>query len=86
MLDAKETVAVAVHPVSGQKRITLTGNVINAAENIIFLVTGISKSTVLRQIINKETGFEKYPTSHIQPVKGKVTFYLDKAAATEIHQ
>ncbi|MEI6556129.1 MAG: 6-phosphogluconolactonase [Paludibacter sp.] len=86
LLDAKETVAVAVHPVSGQKRITLTGNVINAAENIVFLVTGISKSTVLRQIINEEPGFEKYPTSHIQPVKGKVTFYLDKAAATEIHQ
>lgn len=86
LLDTEPIVAVAVHPVSGQKRITLTGGIINTAENIVFLVTGFSKSPVLRQIIHKEQGFEKYPISHIQTARANVTFYLDKAAASEIQQ
>ena len=82
MLQYESTVAVAIHPTSGQKRITLTGNIINAAANVVFLITGLSKSPVLRQIIQHESGFEQYPASYIQP--GTVAFYLDKAAASEL--
>ena len=82
LLDVAETVAVAVHPASGQKRITLTGNVINASAQVIFLITGASKSSVLRQIISHESGYDCYPASYIQ--SGSVAFYLDKAAANEL--
>jgi len=82
LLQYESTVAVAVHPSSGQKRITLTGNVINAASQVVFLITGSSKSSVLRQIIQHESGFEQYPASYIQ--SGSVAFYLDKAAANEL--
>ena len=82
LLQTETTVAVAVHPSSGQKRITLTGSIINAAVQVIFLITGSSKSSVLRQIIQHESGFEQYPASYIQ--SGSVAFYLDKAAANEL--
>ena len=82
LLQYESTVAVAVHPTSGQKRITLTGNVINAAGQVVFMITGSSKSSVLRQIIQHESGFEHYPASYIQ--SGSVAFYLDKAAASEL--
>lgn len=45
--------AVAEHPASKQKRITITGNVINNARKIVFLVTGESKSKILSTICNK---------------------------------
>lgn len=86
LLDVQQTVAVAVHPTSGQKRITLTGTVINHAENVIFLVTGSSKATVLRQIIHREPSFETYPTSYIHSQSGAATFYMDKAAANELSE
>ncbi len=82
LLQAETTVAVAVHPSSGQKRITLSGNIINAAVQVVFLITGSSKSSVLRQIIQHESGFEQYPASYIQ--SSKVAFYLDKAAASQL--
>ncbi|HEY6915084.1 MAG TPA: 6-phosphogluconolactonase [Paludibacter sp.] len=84
LLHAEQTVAVAVHPTSGQKRITLTGNVINHAEQVIFLVTGLAKSTVLRQIFKREPDFKNYPASYIHSQCGAASFYLDKAAANEL--
>ena len=84
LLDVNQNVAVAIHPISGQKRITLTGSVLQEAAKVVFLVTGISKSDVIRQIINRETGFDKYPSSYIRPKSGAAEFYLDKAAAAEL--
>ena len=86
LLDAPKTVAVAEHPTSGQKRISLTGNVINNADKVVFLITGASKSTVLRQIIKRESGFEKYPASYIHDQSGAIAFYIDKAAANKLSE
>ena len=38
--DASESCAVATHPDSGQKRVTISGDVINNASAVAFLVTG----------------------------------------------
>jgi 6-phosphogluconolactonase len=84
LLDARETVEVAVHPTSGQERITLTGSVINHADEVVFLITGSTKSTVLRQIVNRQPVFETYPTSYIHSQSGPAAFYIDKAAANEL--
>jgi 6-phosphogluconolactonase len=84
LLNVSDAVAVATHPTSGQNRITLTGNVILAASDVLFLVTGASKTDVLRQIVNREAGYEKYPSSYIYSPTGAVTFYTDKAAASEL--
>lgn len=84
LLHTEQTVAVAIHPTSGQRRITLTGRVINHAEEVVFMITGSSKATVLRQIFKREPGYENYPVSYIHSQSGVADFYIDKAAANEL--
>jgi 6-phosphogluconolactonase len=72
------------HPVTGQKRVTLTGTTINQAEEVVFLITGSSKYEVLEQIMNHKPGFKNYPASYIHSQNGAAQFYLDKAAAAKI--
>lgn len=81
LFESDNTVGVAVHPATGQKRITLTGKTINQAESIVFLVTGVSKATIIAEIINKKAGYQQYPASHIEGIKNPVCFYLDKESA-----
>lgn len=81
LLNSQDICQVAVHPGSGQKRITLTGNVINNAAEVIFLVTGDSKKEILAEIINKSEKWKTYPAAHIHPVSGNLKWYVDKAAA-----
>jgi len=84
LLDVPESVAVAVHPTSGQKRITLTGRVINVASQVAFLITGASKASVIRQIIQREPAYQNFPTSYIRSANGLADFYVDKAASADI--
>ncbi|MEO0583608.1 MAG: 6-phosphogluconolactonase [Bacteroidota bacterium] len=81
LLDSPQTCAVAIHPDSGQKRVTLTGKVINQAKEVAFLVTGASKKEKVQAILGKEEGSKAYPAAHIQPVEGNLSWYLDEAAA-----
>ncbi len=69
---------IATHPGSGQKRITLTGPVINNAREIIFLVTGKSKAPKVDQILNMKEGFRKYPASLVD--REKSIWLLDQLA------
>ncbi len=80
LLDSENTVEVATHPQSGQKRITITGNVVHEAEKVLFLITGSSKAEIVSSIINKEPGSESYPASHMHDSKGQAHFFLDEQA------
>lgn len=80
LLKSEAICAVATHPESGQKRVSMTGPVLNAAKKIDFLVTGEGKASVLNEIFGKTGEWETYPTSFIKS-EGPVTFYLDQAAA-----
>lgn len=84
MLASDRICAVATHPESGQKRVTMTGPVINASDEVAFLVTGNSKTQRVAQILNQEHGAEDYPVAHIQPRDGKLYWFLDEAAAAEV--
>ena len=84
LLDSKNICEVALHPLLNQKRITLTGEVINNADQIIFLVTGASKAKMIDTILNKRTDFEKLPASFVKPKQGKLIWMLDEAAASLI--
>jgi 6-phosphogluconolactonase len=77
--DTGNVCEVATHPESGQKRVTLTGNVINNAQNIVFLVTGSSKAEKVHEIINKKGQFNSYPASLVDTDKS--TWMLDEEAA-----
>lgn len=73
---------VTNHPSSGQKRITLTGRVINNADVVAFMVSGKKKAEIVRNIINKCPGHEKYPASEVNPSPGKLIWYLDQEAGS----
>ena len=72
---------VGVHPESGQQRLTLTGRVINNADNVFFLVTGKDKATRLAEILGRGKQAETFPASYIKPVHGKLSWFLDNEAA-----
>ncbi len=79
--DSDEYCEVAVHPDSGQKRITITGQVINNAREVAFLVTGSDKKEKVAEIIGKEEISKSYPASLVLPTSGKLAWFMDQAAA-----
>ena len=81
---AGESCVVATHPESGQKRVSLTGEVINAAKTVAFLVTGASKEDKVTAILNDTTAASEYPASLVQPDSGDLHWFLDQAAAKGI--
>ena len=84
LIKSKETCAIAVHPDSGQIRITLTGHILNASKKILFLVTGSEKSQVVYDILHHKGDWEKYPASYVKPVNGQIIWILDRKAAARI--
>lgn len=84
LLMAETVCAVAIHPDSGQKRITLTGPVINRARQVVFLVTGASKTDKVREIIREEGNWAAYPAAHIRPLSENLDWFLDEAAAADL--
>jgi len=82
--DSENNCEVAIHPDSGQKRVTITGNVINNAKEVAFLVTGDGKKDKVEIIINELKDFEIYPAALVAPYSEKLTWFLDKAAAQKL--
>ena len=76
LLEVDKTCAVAIHPESGQRRISLTGKVINAAKQVHFLVTGASKNSVIKEIFSKTGNYKNYPASYIEGAD----WWMDEAA------
>jgi 6-phosphogluconolactonase len=79
LLNSEKICEVATHPSSNQKRITLTGKVINNSKRIIFLVAGKSKAEILKKIINEKNKI--YPAEFIELVDGSLDFFIDSDAA-----
>jgi 6-phosphogluconolactonase len=84
LLTSSNLCAVAQHPDSGQPRVTFTGNLIKAASRIVFLITGLDKADVLRQVIEQTNGSRSFPAAHIHGPQ--VEFFLDQAAASALIQ
>lgn len=82
--DSENYCEVATHPVSGQKRITITGTLINNAHEVAFLVTGSDKKEKVTEIIHKTGNFKKYPASQVTPANGNLIWFLDKEASSEL--
>jgi len=79
LLTSENWCEVAIHPVSGQKRITLTGKILNNAKKVVFISTGESKAKIVKNII--VGAFTEYPASHINPINGEIIWILDQGAA-----
>lgn len=84
LLKSNSICAVGIHPVSGQNRITLTGKTICQGKEVIFLVTGSGKASVVAEIFNQTELAASYPAAHIKPLPGPAEWFLDEAAARKI--
>ena len=84
LLESTEICAVATHPVSRQKRVTLTGKVINTAERICFLVTGNAKAERLNEINNYPEKAKTLPAAYIRPIAGKLEWHVDTEAVSRL--
>jgi 6-phosphogluconolactonase len=60
-------------------RLTMTLPVLNAAAEVVFLISGAEKAEVLRQVLEGPPG--NFPAQCIQPVNGRLTWFVDEAAA-----
>lgn len=76
--------AVATHPISGQKRVTITGNVLNNANQVFFLVTGKNKALRVSEIMNDNEAAKLLPAYYISPSNGELIWFLDEEAASQI--
>ncbi len=84
LLNTEKICEVAQHPNSGQKRITLSGRVINNANRIFFLVTGENKAIRISEIMNDTDAAKQLPAYHISANSGRLIWFLDDAAASKI--
>ncbi len=84
LLNTEKICEVAQHPNSGQKRITLSGRVINNANRIFFLVTGENKAMRISEIMNDTDAAKQLPAYHISANSGRLIWFLDDAAASKI--
>ncbi len=65
-------------------RITLTLPVLNAARRVFFLVSGMDKASALHEVLEGSAAPEKYPSKLVQPTDGKLIWFVDRAAASEL--
>ena len=65
-------------------RLTLTLPVLNAARYVAFLVSGTDKAGVLRTVLEDDASPEQYPSKLVRPTNGKLIWFVDRAAASEL--
>ncbi len=82
LFDSDKICEVATHPATGQKRITLTGKVINNADAVVFLVSGKKKAGVVEKLFKNDPVALKYPSNYIVPVYGRLSWFIDQEAGS----
>jgi 6-phosphogluconolactonase len=65
-------------------RITLTFPVLNAAREVIFLVSGEKKAAVLQELLEGLPSREQRPASGVHPDDGALIWLIDEAAAQRL--
>jgi 6-phosphogluconolactonase len=84
LTEQKLWVTLNYSPRLGKHRLTLTYPVLNAAFEIIFLVSGADKAETLRQVLEGPAGV--FPAQGINPANGALSWFVDKAAARLLNQ
>lgn len=65
-------------------RITFTLPLLNAARTVAFLVSGTDKAAILHEVLEGNAPGEKYPSRLVKPTDGHLTWFVDRAAASEL--
>lgn len=67
-------------------RITLTYPILNRARQVLFLVAGVKKASVVHRILREAPPRSEMPAAGIIPDEGLVTWLLDAGAASTLPQ
>ncbi len=67
-------------------RLTFTPPLLNAANHILFLVTGAEKADAVQAVLEGDYQPDEYPAQIVRPIRGEVTWMLDTAAANRLQQ
>ncbi len=67
-----------------EPRVTLTLPVINYANHIIFMASGIEKSHAVQMVLEPEEGSPVLPAQMIYPEHGTLAWYVDRSAASNL--
>lgn len=67
-------------------RVTLTPPVLNAARELVFLVSGSAKAERLQQVLEGDRQPEMLPAQIVEPKRGQVDWLVDQAAAASLNQ
>ena len=65
-------------------RVTLTLPVLNAAAQVVFLVSGANKAEIVKEILRPDRDPSLFPAARIQPSNGIVTWLISEDAATAL--
>lgn len=69
------------------QRLTITVPVINHARTILFLVTGSGKASAVRTVLEEpDAAPARYPARLVQPIDGRVIWFLDRPAAATLQR
>ncbi len=81
----KHTVAVFVPKLSAW-RVTLTLPVLNAAREVLFLVSGRSKSEMVQRIMSIKQPVKELPATMVDPQNGELHWMLDSEAMVLVNK
>lgn len=65
-------------------RLSFTFPVLNAAREVTFLVSGTDKAPALHSVLEENVAGEQYPSKLVKPKDGRLIWFVDRAAASEI--
>ena len=82
--ESEASVTAVLAPGVKTQRATLTLPVINNARHILFLVTGRSKATIVRDVLAAEHPAPALPATMVRPVNGDVEWVIDSDAASQL--
>ncbi len=82
--DGEAWVVARYHAAASQWRVTLTPVLINAAAEILFLVSGEGKAAIVHRVLEGPRRPQELPAQLIAPADGRVRWLLDAAAARDL--
>jgi 6-phosphogluconolactonase len=68
----------------GMWRITLTPYVLNLGRDVVFLVAGAAKASMLHQVLEGPFAPDERPAQIVRPSPGELTWLVDAAAAAQL--
>jgi 6-phosphogluconolactonase len=82
--DSPVWVRAAYVPAVSAWRVTLTPVIINAAAEVLILVSGGAKAAILRKVLEGPRRPHELPAQLIAPAAGRLLWFLDAPAAAEL--